>query len=257
VSRHRSPGGRSAHQRPVLNAAAIPGAQAHRPARHRAAGEFVLRNGMAAAAAGGALAVAVPTVATTTASLSASEAAADGALVRPVAAVPGGDVRMLTSILPVAATHEPEPLELDVADLVKATGLAEQRAAAFCDDADLDDLGRVKPWVRAGARFLSCLYDEPELIGKAQRSRHSDHPRGLAIDLMVRGERGDRIAECALANKEELGVDYVIWEQRYNDGDGWERMSDRGGATENHYDHVHISFDDDAPESTPRPERCG
>ncbi|OZM81958.1 hypothetical protein [Pseudonocardia sp. MH-G8] len=256
MSRHRSPSGRSAHPRPVLDAAALPGAQAPRAARHRVGGEFVVRNSVAAAAAaGGVLAAALPTLAASTAP--ASEAAADSMLVRPVAAVPGGDVRMLTSIVPVAATYEPEPLEVDIADLVKATGLAELRAAAFCDDADLDDLGRVKPWVRAGARFLSCLHDEPELIGVAQRSRDSDHPRGLAIDLMVRGERGDRIAECALSNQEELGVDYVIWEQRYNDGDGWERMSDRGDDTENHFDHVHVSFDGDAPESTPHPERCG
>jgi len=208
----------------------------------------------AAAATGGTLAAVVPVL--TAATAPAPEAAADDVVVRPVSAEQAGGVRILTSIVPVAATHEPEPSELNVADLVKAAGLAELRAAVYCDT-DLDDLGRVKPWVRGAAQVLSCLYDEPELIGVAQRSRDSDHPHGLAIDLMVRGERGDRIAECALANQEELGVDYVIWEQRYNDGDGWERMSDRGGDTENHYDHVHVSFDDDAPDGARfAPDRC-
>jgi hypothetical protein len=244
-----------------VHAAALPGAQAPHPARHRAARESVVRNGMAAAAAaGGALAVAVPTVAAATAP--APEAAAGGPVVRPLSALPSADVRMIASIVPVTATHEPQPPEFKVSDLVKAAGLAdaariiaERRAEAECDT-DLDDLGRVKPWVRDAARFLSCLYDEPDLIGVAHRSRDSDHPRGLAVDLMVRGERGDRIAECALANQDELGVDYVIWEQRVNHGDGWDRMSDRGSDTENHYDHVHISFERGTPRDAPLAERC-
>ncbi|QYN34747.1 hypothetical protein K1T35_41295 [Pseudonocardia sp. DSM 110487] len=242
MSRHRSPGGRNAHPRPVLNAAAVPGAQAPRPARHRAARESAVRNGMAAAAAaGGALVVTVPM-----ANAPVSPAAADTYL-RSTAAETD-DLRMIASVVPVTASREVEPPELDVSDLVKAAGLfeearalAERQAAANCD-ADLSDIGRVKPWVRSAARFLSCLYDEPDLIGVAQRARASDHPKGLALDLMVRGDKGDRIAKCALANQEELGVDYVIWRQRVNYGDGWERMADRGGITENHYDHVHISF---------------
>jgi hypothetical protein len=209
----------------------------------------------AAAAAGGALVVTVPAVSTPV--HSAVSAVADDTYVRPAAAELD-DVRMITSIVPV--THESEPPEVDVSHLVKASGLyeearalAERQAAATCD-IDLGNLGPVKPWVRSAARFLACLYDEDEdeLIGVAQRSRHSDHPTGLALDLMVRGEKGDRIARCALVNKDELGVDYVIWKQRINYGDGWERMADRGGITENHYDHVHISFKrgsggDDAP----------
>jgi hypothetical protein len=241
VSRHRSPGGRNAHQRPVVNPAAFPGAQATRPPRHRAARESAVRNGMAAAAAaGGALVVTVP-------ALSAPAVVPGDTYVRATAAELD-DVRMIASIVPVTATHDPEPLEVDVSGLVKAAGLhdeahalEERQAAANCDT-DLSDLGPVKPWVRAAARFLACLYDEHDLIGVAQRARHSDHPKGLAVDLMARGEKGDRIASCALANKEALGVEYVIWKQRINYGDGWERMADRGGITENHYDHVHISF---------------
>jgi hypothetical protein len=37
---------------------------------------------------------------------------------------------------------------------------------------------------------------------------------------------------------------YIIWKQRYYDirsGGGWDMMSDRGGVTANHYDHVHVS----------------
>ncbi|GAA5111688.1 hypothetical protein GCM10023320_04900 [Pseudonocardia adelaidensis] len=212
-----------------------------------------MRNGMAAAAAaGGALVVTVPAL-----NAPVAPAAADDMYIRSAAETDG--LRMVANLVPVAATHEPEPPELDVSDLVKAVGLhalEERRAAANCD-ADLGGLGRVKPWVRDAARFLSCLYDEPDLIGIGQRSRDSDHPRGLAVDLMARGEKGDRIAKCALANQEELGVEYVIWKQRINYGDGWERMEDRGGITENHYDHVHISFERGGGEGTPLAERCG
>jgi hypothetical protein len=220
-----------------------------------------MRNGMAAAAAGGALAVVAPSVAV------ATGPAADASAVVHLASdeTDAGDVRVIASVVPV--TREPEPPELDVSEVLKAAGLAdvarraeEQRAAreaaARCD-ADLDGLGRVKPWVRAAAQFFSCLYDEPNLIGVARRSgRQSDHPTGLAIDVMVRGVRGDGIAECALANHRELGISYVIWKQRVSYGDGWERMADRGGITENHYDHVHISFERSAPDATPIASRC-
>jgi hypothetical protein len=73
---------------------------------------------------------------------------------------------------------------------------------------------------------------------------------------MVSRARGDRIAACALANQKELGVEYVLWRQRANYGDGWERMSDRGGDTANHRDHVHISFAHDAPDGDPLAARC-
>jgi hypothetical protein len=58
---------------------------------------------------------------------------------------------------------------------------------------------------------------------------------------------GDAHAEFALANQAEFGIWYVIWRQRYNDGAGWDPMEDRGSITQNHYDHVHISFDETGP----------
>ncbi|WP_226367493.1 hypothetical protein [Pseudonocardia sp. ICBG162] len=121
---------------------------------------------------------------------------------------------------------------------------------------DLDDLGRVKDWVSDAAEFLGCAYGETDLIGVANRANASDHPTGHALDIMVRGQKGDRIADCALANADELGVKYVIWEQRMNDGSGWSTMEDRGGDTANHYDHVHISFDERAGSGEPDLGRC-
>jgi hypothetical protein len=58
---------------------------------------------------------------------------------------------------------------------------------------------------------------------------------------------GDKVAAFALAHQGEHAIWYVIWRQRYNDGAGWDPMEDRGSITANHYDHVHVSFDETAP----------
>ncbi|MEU6696636.1 hypothetical protein [Pseudonocardia sp. NPDC046786] len=128
-------------------------------------------------------------------------------------------------------------------------------SSAACD-IDTSGLGPVQSWVADAAEFLGCAYGQPELIGVAQRGNASDHPSGHALDLMVRGETGDRIAECALANADELGVKYVIWEQQMNHGSGWTEMEDRGDDTANHVDHVHISFEKSAGSGDPDLGKC-
>lgn len=295
MSRHRSPAGRHAHPRPAPPTAAIPGAWPRPPdAPRRAAlrpqpavanrhtAPTAVRNGLAAAAAtGGVLAVAVPVMALLPASdpvpagaalALTSETGTDlptraaSPVVAPISTGPDAFRTFSASVVPVLATADILPPEADAESLLKAVGLADlarqaeearlaREAAARCD-AELNGLGRVKDHVRDAAQFLSCLYEQPTLIGVAGRARVSDHPRGLAVDLMTRGERGDRIAECALANQEALGVSYVIWEQRVNYGDGWEGMSDRGGDTENHYDHVHVSFENGGGSGDPVAALC-
>lgn len=128
-----------------------------------------------------------------------------------------------------------------------------QQPPADAADCGLDTagLGRVKPHVRAAAEVLGCRYGEPEMVGIARRGGPSDHPRGLAVDFMVDRVTGDALAACALKNKDALGVAYVIWRQRMNDGSGWKRMDERGGTTANHMDHVHASFEKAAGGSTP------
>ncbi|MEV7010620.1 hypothetical protein [Streptosporangium sp. NPDC051022] len=81
-----------------------------------------------------------------------------------------------------------------------------------------------------------------------------DHGSGRACDFMMSSggrmptpdakARGDRLAQWAIQNGASLGIMYIIWQQRYYDvrtGAGWRMMSDRGGITANHYDHVHVS----------------
>jgi hypothetical protein len=156
------------------------------------------------------------------------------------------------------ASTKREEAELRDAELAEAelAAVAEQRANldlpeedGVPEDLDADcgvstsGLGAVRPWVRDAAESLSCRFSEPTMFGVAGRGGPSDHPDGLALDFIVDRATGDDLAACALENMEALGVKYVIWRQRINTGSGWESMEDRGGATANHMDHVHISFE--------------
>jgi hypothetical protein len=72
-----------------------------------------------------------------------------------------------------------------------------------------------------------------------------EHAQGIAVDIMVSGEEGWKVAEFVRANYSELGVSYVIYSQNIwsveRSGEGWRGMSDRGSTTANHYDHVHVT----------------
>jgi hypothetical protein len=86
----------------------------------------------------------------------------------------------------------------------------------------------------------------PEITGYGTlRGGGGDHPLGRAVDITVSGSRGSQVAEFVRANAAALGVSYVIYQQRIwsveRGGEGWRGMSDRGSATANHFDHVHVS----------------
>src|SRR5690606_25727105 len=112
------------------------------------------------------------------------------------------------------------------------------------DDAPATGWG-VKPHVAQAGHIIRDMFEVDRIGGKADRARKSDHPKGLALDFMVDRKTGDEIAEFALRHKDVLNVKYVIWRQRVNHGSGWKSMEDRGSKTANHYDHVHISFNDE------------
>jgi hypothetical protein len=71
------------------------------------------------------------------------------------------------------------------------------------------------------------------------------HGQGRALDIMVTGSLGDSVAAFVRENYRALGVTEVIWKQRIwtveRASEGWRPMSDRGSATANHYDHVHVT----------------
>nr|WP_130343987.1 hypothetical protein [Herbihabitans rhizosphaerae] len=103
-------------------------------------------------------------------------------------------------------------------------------------------LDGVQSHVAQVGNHIATMFGVDDIGGRAARGGASDHPSGLALDFMVDTAKGNLIANYILANQKAFGVTYVIWRQRYNDGSGWSTMEDRGGATANHFDHVHVSF---------------
>jgi hypothetical protein len=89
--------------------------------------------------------------------------------------------------------------------------------------------GGVASHVARAGHLLQEMFGVEDVIGVASRPGNptSDHPRGYALDFMVDRTTGDALAAYAEENSETLGVSYVLW-----------RVAD-------HYDHVHISFEDD------------
>lgn len=97
---------------------------------------------------------------------------------------------------------------------------------------------------------IAALHDAvcakfPDITNYGGYRGDGDHGKGLALDIMVRGDRGWQIAEYIRDNYTTWNVNYVIYEQKIwsveRSGEGWRPMSDRGGDTANHYDHVHVS----------------
>ncbi|MBW0114136.1 hypothetical protein [Pseudonocardia abyssalis] len=168
---------------------------------------------------------------------------------------------LLSSVAPVA----PEPTTFDAGALVKAVTLGEEQRARQEAEAAADaaaaareeeerrasscaagDSGfeTVQPAVADAGTELRCRFGVDTVYGVAGRAGTSDHPAGLALDLMVDRDPGEQLAEYAVENMDRLGIKYVIYRQRINTGSGWEAMEDRGGVTANHMDHVHVSFED-------------
>lgn len=103
-------------------------------------------------------------------------------------------------------------------------------------------------------RFKEQVINELGLtdIGGYRPGDPEDHGKGLAIDVMVPESSaiGDQVAQYAIDHIQENGISYIIWKQRfyapvdniYGPANTWNEMPDRGSVTENHYDHVHVSF---------------
>ncbi len=107
------------------------------------------------------------------------------------------------------------------------------------------NLGNVKEWVSTAAEYLGKKHKVKSIGGyRAQGSvKNSDHPKGLAIDLMTSSKsQGDAIANDAIANAKALGITYVIWYRKiWKASTGrWENYS----GPSPHTDHVHVSFSD-------------
>jgi hypothetical protein len=85
----------------------------------------------------------------------------------------------------------------------------------------------------------------PEITTYGTYRSDGEHAQGLAIDIMVSGDAGWEVAEFVRAHYQELGVNYIMYSQRIwsvdRSSEGWRYVEDRGSATANHYDHVHVT----------------
>lgn len=70
-----------------------------------------------------------------------------------------------------------------------------------------------------------------------------DHHDGIAVDIMVSGDRGWEVAHYLEENYERYNINNMIYSQKIwaTYQQYWKVMGDRGSITANHYDHVHIS----------------
>jgi hypothetical protein len=140
----------------------------------------------------------------------------------------------------VAAAEQPAAKSAASAGAVSATAVARITNSS----------GPVKPQVQAAANaVVSHVPGADGITLGGTRPSATDpagHPSGLALDYMVLSNDalGDAIAQYHIDHWSELGVKYVIWQQRMlsSPTGSWQLMEDRGSPTENHMDHVHVNY---------------
>ncbi|MFT4287021.1 mucin-2 protein [Nocardioides sp.] len=94
--------------------------------------------------------------------------------------------------------------------------------------------------------YRSVCHAYPQITSYGGWDAHGEHASGRALDIMTSDvELGTAIAEYLRAHAAEFHLYDVIWRQRIwtpvRSAEGWRSMPDRGSATANHYDHVHVS----------------
>ena len=147
---------------------------------------------------------------------------------------------LATSGAAPAAAAAPAPAAVTTHTLVSTTTTAHITNTA----------GAIKPQAQAAAdAVVSNVPGAGSITLGGTRASAVDpggHPSGLAVDYMVLKDAalGDAIVAYHLAHWDELGVDYIIWEQRIltSPTGSWKQMEDRGGITANHMDHVHVNY---------------
>jgi hypothetical protein len=143
----------------------------------------------------------------------------------------------------VGKPARPEPVPaVAAASPVQVTPVAYRRAAAApARVAPLQGARGLTPAATELARYIQATYPGVLSIGGVRPcDQFREHCRGIALDAMVGDdvELGDRISADMLTRPD---VRFTIWQQaiRYPSGRG-RLMDDRGSATANHRDHVHV-----------------
>ncbi|RYP93443.1 hypothetical protein DL770_000486 [Monosporascus sp. CRB-9-2] len=123
----------------------------------------------------------------------------------------------------------------------------------------IPDVGSCRANAVAGARaVVDAFPGRIQEIGCFRQDcdcSDSDHCCGNAIDFMCSDAGGEatisgrEIAEWVMNRASEQEVKYILWGQKSwtpNDGvmswAGWSSIDDRHSITQNHWDHVHVSY---------------
>ncbi|MFH6649987.1 LysM peptidoglycan-binding domain-containing protein [Streptococcus suis] len=146
---------------------------------------------------------------------------------------------------PVAEAPVEEVVEQPVVEAPQVTALSTTTTSTSAYDVGL------QPQVAAFRAEVANAFGITSFSGY-RAGDSGDHGKGLAIDFMVpeSSALGDQVAAYAVANLASKNINYIIWKQRfyapydsiYGPAYTWNLMPDRGSVTENHYDHVHVSF---------------
>ncbi|MBA4023915.1 MAG: transglycosylase [Gordonia sp.] len=101
------------------------------------------------------------------------------------------------------------------------------------------------------ARAITVKFPQITTIGgwREDGGGYQDHPDGRAVDIMIPNYTaadgialGDQVNKYVHDNKDHFQVVYTIWRQEYFPANApASKMDSRGGATADHYDHVHVT----------------
>ncbi|WP_161949726.1 LysM peptidoglycan-binding domain-containing protein [Streptococcus suis] len=169
------------------------------------------------------------------------EAPVEEVVEQPVVEAPVGEVVEQ----PVVKAPVEEVVEQPVVETPQVTALSTTTTSTSAYDVGL------QPQVAAFRAEVANAFGITSFSGY-RAGDSGDHGKGLAIDFMVpeSSALGDQVAAYAVANLASKNINYIIWKQRfyapydsiYGPAYTWNLMPDRGSITENHYDHVHVSF---------------
>jgi hypothetical protein len=108
--------------------------------------------------------------------------------------------------------------------------------------------GSVESGLTSGAVYVyrSVCHAFPQITSYGGWDAHGEHSSGKALDIMTSDVAlGNAIAAFLQQHASELHLYDILWRQRIwtpvRASEGWRLFADRGSATANHYDHVHVS----------------
>ncbi|MDV5976522.1 UNVERIFIED_CONTAM: LysM peptidoglycan-binding domain-containing protein [Streptococcus canis] len=163
-----------------------------------------------------------------------------------VATVPETVVEPAAPAEPVESAPAAQPAATDTTSVATSNGLSYAPNHAY----NPMNAG-LQPQTAAFKEEVASAYGITSFSGY-RPGDPGDHGKGLAIDFMVPESSvlGDQVAQYAIDHIADRGISYVIWKQKfyapvsniYGPANTWNPMPDRGSVTENHYDHVHVSF---------------